>query len=226
MAEVKAWRDLSVVQFLCKSMKAILDLLPFLRSFIICSVYFKKTTILLTLLDYLEPNLIWLFLRVFPIELMWWFADHLFQYKNSDYFKIIKQCSITLYAIFGYNDHEPHCIISKYDIENCKTCNILITDSYFTSSLTIRTFHTRSHNGLSCKSTNLIYELECNFCGLVYLGETQERLNKRMCSHRSEINITKFPTFYQHLNQQVNSILSMKIRVLEKKITILRTVPF
>lgn len=145
-------------------------------------------------------------------------ADHLFQYKNSDYFKIIKPCSITLNDIFDYNDDEPHCTISKCGIKNCKTCNILITDPYFSSSLTNKTFHTRSHDDLSCKSTNLIYGLECNLCGLIYVGETQERLNKRMCGHRSGINTTKFPTVYQHFNQQDHSILSMKVRILEKKL--------
>ena len=57
----------------------------------------------------------------------------------------------------------------------------------------------------SVTSTNLIYGLECNLYGLVYIGETQVRLNKRMYGHRSGINITKFPTVYQHFNQQDHS---------------------
>ena len=92
-------------------------------------------------------------------------ADHLFQFKNSHYFKIIKPCSITLHDIFDYNDDEPHCTTSKCGIKNFKTCNILIKDSYF---------HTKSHDDLSRKSTNLIYGLECDLCGFVFVGETQE----------------------------------------------------
>ena len=97
-----------------------------------------------------------------------------------------------------------------------KTCNILITNCFFTSTLTNKAFHTRSRDDSSCKSTNVWYGLECNLCGLVYVGETQERLNKRMFSHRSGINTIKFPTVYQHFNQQDQSVLLMKIRVLEQ----------
>ena len=63
-------------------------------------------------------------------------GDHQFQYKNADLFKLIKPCSINIKDIFDYNDNEQHCMISKCRIKNCKTCNILITDTHFTSDLT------------------------------------------------------------------------------------------
>ena len=96
-------------------------------------------------------------------------ADHKIQHKSSDYIKAIKPCSVTVNDIFDVKD-EPHCTVSKCGIKNCKTCNILKIDYFYTSTLTNKTFHTRSHDDLSCKSTTLIYGLECNLCGFVYVG--------------------------------------------------------
>ena len=101
-------------------------------------------------------------------------------------------------------------------MKNCKTCNILITETTFTSNLTKKTYNTRSFDDLNCKSENVAYGLECNLCGLVYVGETKGRLNKRMCGHRSSINSSEFPEVYQHFNQPDHSILSMKVRIIEK----------
>ena len=139
-----------------------------------------------------------------------------FQYKNSDLYKVVRPCSVTLHDILDYDDTEQHCTISQCKTKNCKTCAILITDTYFTSDLTKKTFNTRSYDDLNCKSTNIVYGLECNLCGLIYVGETKGRLNKRICGHRSGINNNLFPTVYHHFNQPDHSILSMKVRILEK----------
>ena len=53
-------------------------------------------------------------------------------------------------------------------------------------------------------------------CGLVYVGETKGRLNARMCGHRSGVNSNEYQFFYKHFNQPDHSILSMKVRILEK----------
>ena len=54
-------------------------------------------------------------------------------------------------------------------------------------------------------------------CGLIYVGETRERLNKRMCGHRSGVNNAECQFVYQHFQQADHSILNMKVRILEKK---------
>jgi hypothetical protein len=51
-----------------------------------------------------------------------------------------------------------------------------------------KTYHTRSYDDLNCKSRDLVYGLECNICGLVYVGETKGELHTRMNKHRYDIN--------------------------------------
>ena len=131
-------------------------------------------------------------------------------------FNNIRPCSVQLNDILNYNDNEQHCNISRCGVKNCKTCNILITDTTFSSNLTKKSYHTRSYDDLNCKSENVVYGLECNLCGLVYVGETKGRLNKRMNGHRSSINNNEFPEVYQHFNRPDHSILSMKVRIIEK----------
>ena len=143
---------------------------------------------------------------------------------KSYYFKVIRPCSITFNDIFDYNDDEPHWNISKCDFKSCKTCNILKADFFFTSTLTNKTFHTRSHDDLSCKSIYFIYELVCNLCSLVYVSETQDRLNKRMYGHRSGINTTKLLTVYQHFNRKIIQS-SLWMFGFSKKFTIQQPIP-
>ena len=88
--------------------------------------------------------------------------DHRFQYKNSDLSNNIRPCSVQLNDILNYNDNEQHCNISRCGVKNCKTCNILITDTTFSSNLTKKSYRTRSYDDLSCKSENVVYGLECN----------------------------------------------------------------
>lgn len=97
---------------------------------------------------------------------------------------------------------------TKFEANGGKTWGILIhvTDAPFT-----RTF-TRSNDGLNSKTSNGIYWLECYLCGLVYVGETKGRRNKRMCGHGwSNINhIVKY-TICQHFNQPDHWIRSIQV---------------
>ena len=100
--------------------------------------------------------------------------------------------------------------------KNCKTCNILITDNSFSSNLTKRSFSTHSFENLSCKYYNVVYAIECALCGLIYVGETKGELRKRMNGHRSSINTGGNQLLYKHFNLPDHSVLSMKVRFLEK----------
>ena len=128
----------------------------------------------------------------------------------------IQPCSVLLKDILVFDDTVQHCRISKCETKGCKTCAILITDAEFTSNLTKKSYFTRSYDDLNCKSINVVYGLECNLCGLVYVGETKGRLNKRMCGHRSDINLNANDILYQHFNQPDHSIVSMTVRIIEK----------
>jgi hypothetical protein len=100
--------------------------------------------------------------------------------------------------------------------KNCKNCNILITDTNFTSNLTNKNYFTRSYDDLNCKSANVGYGLECNLYGLVYVGETKGKLHIRICGNRSGIIHNVNDIVYQHFNQPDHSILSMRVRIIEK----------
>jgi hypothetical protein len=55
-----------------------------------------------------------------------------------------------------------------------------------------------------------------HLCGLVYVGEAKDKLHKRICGHRSGIIRNVSDIVYQHFNQHVHSILSMRVRIIEK----------
>lgn len=143
--------------------------------------------------------------------------DNELWYQNADNFVHIKPCKVKLVDIMrNYPFNPSDCEISKCGTRNCKTCSILITDSTFTSNLTNRSFNTNSFDNLSCSSSNLIYGIECSLCGIVYVGETKGQLNKRISGHRFQINHGGNQLLYRHFNLPDHSVLSMKVRILEK----------
>jgi len=142
--------------------------------------------------------------------------DHQFFYKDSDKFKLLKSCSVKLEAIFKCSNSNDQFTIAKCNSKKCKTCKILITDKEFTSNLINKTYSTRSFDDLTCKSSNVVYGLECSLCGMLYVGETKGQLNKRMNGHRSEINHAGNQILYQQFNQPNHSVLSLKVCILEK----------
>lgn len=51
----------------------------------------------------------------------------------------------------------------------------------------------------------------------IYVGETRQRLNLRINDHRSNVNAPNNNKFlYEHFNQPEHSIVSMKVRIIEK----------
>ena len=127
----------------------------------------------------------------------------------------MRPCSVQLHDILDFNDTEQHCLIYKCRTQNCKTCNILITETNFTSNLTNTNYFTRNYDDLNYKSANVVYGLECNLCGLVYVGVTKGKLHKRICGHRSSIINNVNDIVYQHFNQPDHSIFPMRVRIIE-----------
>ena len=128
----------------------------------------------------------------------------------------MRPCSVQLHDILDYNDTEQHCLIYKCRTKNYKTSNTLITETNFTSNLTNTNYFTMSYDDMNCKSACVVYGLECNLCGLVYVGETKGKLYIRICGHRSGIINNVNDIVYQHYNQPDHSILSMRVRIIEK----------
>ena len=143
--------------------------------------------------------------------------NHELWYKFSDGFINIKPCKIEVVDVLKqHNFSNNDCVISKCGTKNCKTCNILITDTSFTSNLTKQSYNTHSFDNLNCTSSNVVYGIECSLCGLIYVGETKGQLRTRISGHRSKINNKGSQLLYRHFNQPDHSVLSMRVRILEK----------
>ena len=67
----------------------------------------------------------------------------------------------------------------------CKTCPILRTTNVFVSKTTDERFTIKIH--ASCKTSNIVYLIECKRCGLQYVGESRQPLHRRMNGHRFDI---------------------------------------
>ena len=75
----------------------------------------------------------------------------------------------------------------KCKSKRCIICSIHLKETTsFTSTTNNTTYFIR--NTMSCKSTNLVYLIDCASCNKVqYVGETQQTLQKRMYGHRHNI---------------------------------------
>ena len=106
--------------------------------------------------------------------------DILYVYVTGKYYffiPLIKPCQVKVVDILKDHTFDPtDCQVSKCGTKNCKTCYILITDNFFSSNFTKRSFSTHSFENLSCRSYNLVYAIECTLCGLIYVGETKGQL--------------------------------------------------
>ena len=139
-----------------------------------------------------------------------------FYFKNGNKYQKIKPCKVLLSDCLTSSVSDSMACISKCGIKNCKTCSMLITSPEFSSNLTGKSFTTKCLEPLDCTSRNLIYGIECSLCGLIYVGETGNNIRSRMNGHRSGVNHSLDLELYKHFNQDDHSILSMRVRILEK----------
>ena len=151
--------------------------------------------------------------RIIIFFAIWWQIPMV---PGGDVYKQIKNCKVKLRNILEFNDSEPHCSITSRNSKHCKTCKRLIKETQFTNGLTNKTYHTRSWGDLNCKSSNVVYGVEYSLCGLIYVGETKGQLRNRMSGHRYEINHGSNQLLYKHFSLPYHSILSFKVRILEK----------
>ena len=95
-------------------------------------------------------------------------------------------------------------ILQYYTLQHIKIaehdCEILFTDGQFKSGLTNITYHYRSWDDLICKSSNIVYDVECPLCVLMYVDETKGQLNKRISGHRFEVIQCANKVFYKQFN--------------------------
>ena len=67
----------------------------------------------------------------------------------------------------------------------CKTCPIISLPK----SIVVNKAKIMLDFSLNCKSENVIYICICNFCGEVYVGQTQSSFQKRLNGHRSSFKL-------------------------------------
>ena len=76
---------------------------------------------------------------------------------------------------------------TKCGHKQCKTCEIYNEDDVirsFSTGKTERIINERNSN-LNCGIDNVVYLLECDKCGVQYVGETSQKLNHRFSGHKS-----------------------------------------
>ena len=69
----------------------------------------------------------------------------------------------------------------------------------------------------TCKSTNVVYVIQCNRCGQQYVGETEKALHERINSHRSDVRLKKTEKpVAAHFNSPNHTAQDMKVMVVEQ----------
>lgn len=133
------------------------------------------------------------------------------------------------------NQDQPHSNKGCYKC-NCKRCILcqshLKESTDFLSATNKSRYTIRDH--MTCKSTNLIYLIDCARCGrMQYVGETQQTLQKRFYGHRHNIkhfdpstvidpaelrdNERKQDTMVaKHFNEPGHSIIDMRCMAIEQ----------
>ena len=81
----------------------------------------------------------------------------------------------------------------------CPTCEYFEPRSEIVSTATKQTFKIQTN--ISCNSNNLIYLIECDNCGLQYIGQTKRSLRHRFHNHRFDILNNRKTSVANHFNQ-------------------------
>ena len=83
---------------------------------------------------------------------------------------------------------------------NCFVCSSMINTNTFKCTSTRQRIPIQ--NRLSCDSKNIIYVLQCQYCGLQYVGQTTTSLRTRMTNHLSAFRSKQAPRMllYRHFD--------------------------
>ena len=111
--------------------------------------------------------------------------------SNNDYYKILNYIKKSKFTFTDEDNEINSGLVHKCCSRNkCLLCNNLKPSDNFYSTMTHRTYQTKSHDGnkiLDCSTVNCIYLISCSRCGLQYVGETVQSLRARFRTHRAGI---------------------------------------
>ena len=96
----------------------------------------------------------------------------------------------------------------------CKICQHLDT----TQTITKRINHSYSIRGnFNCQSTNIVYVLKCDICGIQYVGESSNTMNTKCRGHVSTIRTSKDHPVAFHYRSYNHTIEDFTITVVDKE---------
>ena len=97
----------------------------------------------------------------------------------------------------------------------CKTCIHIRTGCRFRSTTTGEEFRVKAT--ADCRTSNVVYLIECTRCSIQYVGETGNALRVRLTGHRSDINHLRSDLpVAKHFNLLDHSLKDLSIMVIEK----------
>ena len=74
---------------------------------------------------------------------------------------------------------------NKCSKKNCKYCSLLDRSGEIKSKKSGEKFHTKTN--ITCKSSNIVYCIECKQCQTQYVGQTLRMMKERIGEHLSHI---------------------------------------
>lgn len=97
--------------------------------------------------------------------------------------------------------------------KRCHCCQRIQVATHVVSHSNNNTYKIRGN--INCKSTHLIYLIECLLCHKQYVGETSRQLSQRLSDHISCINTSKNSAIGVHFNTPGHSAKDLTITGLE-----------
>ena len=92
---------------------------------------------------------------------------------------------------------------------------MLLTSDSITSHTTGNTHQLRVT--ATCKTTNIIYVIQCQRCGKQYVGEMEQALHERINSHRSDVKLKRIEKpVAAHFNSTDHTFADMQIITIER----------
>jgi hypothetical protein len=99
--------------------------------------------------------------------------------------------------------------------KSCTTCTYMDPQTHFRSTRTSKRYKIRGHQ--DCESSNVIYLITCERCGIQYVGETRNQLKTRINNHRADIrNEDIYKPVSRHFSDNTHAITDMRVIVIER----------
>ena len=95
------------------------------------------------------------------------------------------------------------------------TCDPLVCNNHFISTVTKNKFLFYKPGVFSCKSHNVIYLSQCTCCGIQCVGMTEQRLHQRMNGHRSSAKAGQNQYIYQHFQQDGHNFENATVQIID-----------